>query len=156
MSKQHRLLHATTSLASFVLVSCGAAEGIPRDPTDDGAEPAETSTIEVTLPPPQPAAEVSPKEPPPTLAEPAPEPPPPDGDAPIGVESCDAYLSLMERCLSNVGNGSSTDVLVETHRSIRASWRDAAATPEGRAALEAACKAALEALQANPICVPPP
>src|ERR687888_926106 len=62
----------------------------------------------------------------------------------IGVPECDDYISKYEACI----NGKVPEVMrasvkaaLETSRKL---WKDAAATPQGKAGLAAACKQALE------------
>ena len=62
-----------------------------------------------------------------------------------GVASCDEYLTQVEKCLNN------PQVPEQAKAAYRASleqnrtaWKQAASTPQGKAALEASCKAALD------------
>ena len=66
------------------------------------------------------------------------------GDS-IGVAECDQYLTAYESCLKDKVPAAARDMMKTSFENTRASWRQAAATPEGRAGLATACKAARDA-----------
>ncbi|HEX6182640.1 MAG TPA: hypothetical protein VFZ44_01935 [Pyrinomonadaceae bacterium] len=66
------------------------------------------------------------------------------GDS-IGVAECDQYLAAYESCLKDKVPAAARDMMKTSFESTRASWRQAAATPEGRTGLATACKAARDA-----------
>ena len=66
------------------------------------------------------------------------------GDS-IGVAECDQYLAAYESCLKDKVPAAARDMMKTSFESTRASWRQAAATPEGRAGLATACKTARDA-----------
>ena len=66
------------------------------------------------------------------------------GDS-IGVAECDQYLAAYESCLKDKVPAAARDMMKTSFDTTRASWRQAAATPEGRAGLANACKAARDA-----------
>ena len=66
------------------------------------------------------------------------------GDS-IGVAECDQYLAAYESCLKDKVPAAARDMMKSSFESTRASWRQAAATPEGRAGLATACKTARDA-----------
>src|SRR5919112_816764 len=66
------------------------------------------------------------------------------GDS-VGVAECDQYLAAYESCLKDKVPAAARDMLKSSFESTRASWRQAAATPEGRAGLATACKTARDA-----------
>ena len=63
----------------------------------------------------------------------------------VGVAECDQYLAAYESCLKDKVPAAARDMMRSSFESTRASWRQAAATPEGRAGLAAACKTARDA-----------
>ncbi len=63
----------------------------------------------------------------------------------IGVAECDDYLRKYESCLSDKIPEAARASLRSSLDATRASWRSAAATPEGRAGLAQACRAARDA-----------
>jgi hypothetical protein len=63
------------------------------------------------------------------------------GDS-IGVAECDQYLAAYESCLKDKVPAAARDMMKTSFESTRASWRQAAATAEGRAGLATACKSA--------------
>ena len=65
----------------------------------------------------------------------------PAGDS-IGVAECDQYLAAYETCLKDKAPAQAREMLKASFDQTRASWKQAASTPEGRAGLAAACKAA--------------
>ena len=65
----------------------------------------------------------------------------PSGDS-VGVAECDQYLAAYETCLKDKVPAAARDMLKSSFETTRASWRQAAATPEGRAGLATACKTA--------------
>jgi len=60
----------------------------------------------------------------------------------VGVAECDSYLAAYETCLKDKVPAAARDLMKSSFESTRASWRQAAATPEGRAGLATACKTA--------------
>jgi hypothetical protein len=66
------------------------------------------------------------------------------GDS-IGVAECDQYLAAYESCLKDKVPAAARDMMKSSFETTRASWRQAAATPEGRAGLATACKTARDA-----------
>lgn len=72
------------------------------------------------------------------------------GDS-VGVAECDDYLKKMEACLGKMpaeGKAASEQGL----KASRDSWKQAAATPQGKETLKPTCKAALDTLAQNPAC----
>ena len=63
----------------------------------------------------------------------------------VGVAECDQYLAAYESCLKDKVPAAARDMMRSSFESTRASWRRAAATPEGRAGLATACKTARDA-----------
>lgn len=61
----------------------------------------------------------------------------------IGVAECDEYIAKVETCLGKVPAAGQAAVKSSLDM-MRKSWRDAAATPQGKAGLAAGCKAALD------------
>ena len=66
------------------------------------------------------------------------------GDS-IGVAECDQYLAAYESCLKDKVPAAAREMMKTSFESTRASWRQASATPEGRASLATACKSARDA-----------
>lgn len=71
-------------------------------------------------------------------------PAPAAGDS-VGVAECDQYLAAYESCLKDKVPAAARDMMRSSFETTRASWRQAAATAEGRAGLATACKAARDA-----------
>ena len=70
-----------------------------------------------------------------------------DGEAParaVGVAECDRYLARMALCARKLAP-EAYQPMVRSMRSMSDAWRDAATTPEGRAALATGCSQALAA-----------
>lgn len=63
----------------------------------------------------------------------------------VGVAECDQYLTAYESCLKDKVPAAARDMMKTSFETTRSSWRQAAATPEGRAGLAATCKAARDA-----------
>lgn len=63
----------------------------------------------------------------------------------IGVAECDEYLEKYEACLNAKVPEAGRATLKASFETTRKSWNTAAATPEGRAGLAQACKAAKDA-----------
>lgn len=63
----------------------------------------------------------------------------------VGVAECDQYLAAYEACLNDKVPEAARATLKASFEQTRDSWRQAAATPEGRAGLAAACKSARDA-----------
>ncbi len=68
----------------------------------------------------------------------------PSGDS-IGVAECDQYLAAYETCLKDKVPAQARDMMKASFDQTRASWKQAASTPEGRAGLATACKTARDA-----------
>ncbi len=63
----------------------------------------------------------------------------------IGVEECDDYLAKYETCIDSKVPAAARATLKASFAQTRNAWRTTAATPEGRAGLAQACKAATTA-----------
>ncbi|MBC7930647.1 MAG: hypothetical protein H7Z38_08770 [Rubrivivax sp.] len=61
----------------------------------------------------------------------------------IGVAECDEYIAKVETCLGKVPAAGQAAVKSSLDM-MRKAWRDAAATPQGKAGLATGCKAALD------------
>ena len=61
----------------------------------------------------------------------------------VGVPECDEYIAKVEACLAKVP-AAGQPAVKSSLDAMRKSWRDAAATPQGKAGLAAGCKQALE------------
>lgn len=61
----------------------------------------------------------------------------------IGVPECDEYIAKVEACLAKVP-ASGQPAVKSSLDTMRKTWRDAAATPQGKAGLAMGCKQALE------------
>jgi len=61
----------------------------------------------------------------------------------VGVPECDEYIAKVEACLAKVP-AAGQPAVKSSLDTMRKSWRDAAATPQGKAGLAQACKQALE------------
>lgn len=67
---------------------------------------------------------------------------PASGDK-VGVAECDDYLAKYEACLSKVPEAARAQYQ-QSFAQVRKSWRDIAATPQGKAGLAQACKMATD------------
>ena len=63
----------------------------------------------------------------------------------VGVAECDEYLEKYEACLKDKVPEQARAMLRSSFEQNRKAWQSSAATPEGRAGLAQACKAAREA-----------
>jgi hypothetical protein len=62
-----------------------------------------------------------------------------------GVASCDEYLAQVEKCLNNPQVPDAAKAAYrQSLEQNRTAWKQAASTPQGKASLEASCKAALD------------
>ncbi len=69
----------------------------------------------------------------------------PSTAAGTGVAACDEYLTRVEKCLNNPHVPEAAKVAYRTSlEQNRTAWKQAASTPQGKAALETSCKAALD------------
>lgn len=62
----------------------------------------------------------------------------------IGVAACDEYLTQWETCLATKVTGDAREQVKVALDAARDAWKRAAATPEGKAGLAAACQQAVE------------
>ena len=62
----------------------------------------------------------------------------------IGVPECDEYISKYEACVNSKVPESMRATVKASMETARKMWKDAAATPQGKAGLAQACKQALE------------
>jgi hypothetical protein len=62
-----------------------------------------------------------------------------------GVASCDEYLTQVEKCLNNphVPDAAKAAYRASLEQN-RTAWKQAASTPQGKAALESSCKTAMD------------
>lgn len=64
----------------------------------------------------------------------------------IGVAECDAYITKYEACIGKMGAAAKT-AAEPGFKAQRDAFKQAAATPEGKAALSTQCKAAMDAIK---------
>jgi len=69
----------------------------------------------------------------------------------IGVAECDDYLKKMEACMGKMPAATKT-AMEQGFKASKDAWKQAAATPAGKDSLKTACKAAADAMAANPAC----
>jgi hypothetical protein len=69
---------------------------------------------------------------------------PPAAGGEIGVAACDEYLDKWETCLATKVTGDAREQVKVALDASRDGWKRAAATPEGKAGLAAACQQAVE------------
>lgn len=62
----------------------------------------------------------------------------------IGVAECDDYIQKVETCLSGKVPEAQRATYKSTLDTMRTTWKKAAETPQGKAALAQGCKAALD------------
>ena len=62
----------------------------------------------------------------------------------IGVPECDDYIAKYEACLSNKVPEAGRAQMKTAFDQVKSTWRQAAATPQGKAGLAAGCKAATD------------
>ncbi len=62
----------------------------------------------------------------------------------IGVPECDDYIAKYEACINSKVPEMARAQFNSSMKTLRDSWRKAAATPEGKAGLAAGCKQATE------------
>ena len=62
----------------------------------------------------------------------------------IGVPECDDYIAKYEACVNSKVPEAMRASVKGSMETARKMWKDAAATPQGKAGLAAACKQALE------------
>src|SRR5690348_936974 len=74
------------------------------------------------------------------------------GGGGIGVPECDDYLKKMEACLGKMP-AEAKAAMEQGFKTNRDAWKQAASSsPAAKEALKPGCKAALDALAANPAC----
>lgn len=62
----------------------------------------------------------------------------------IGVSECDEYITKYEACVNSKVPEAQRAMFKSQFETMRKSWKDAAATPQGKAGLATGCKAALD------------
>jgi len=63
----------------------------------------------------------------------------------IGVPECDDYIAKLDACLNSKVPEAARGAFRSQAEGLRKSWKDAAATPQGKAGLAVGCKAASDA-----------
>ena len=66
----------------------------------------------------------------------------------IGVAECDEYIAKVEACLAKVP-AAGQPAVKSSLDTMRTTWKQAAATAQGKASLAAGCKAALDQAKTN-------
>jgi hypothetical protein len=80
--------------------------------------------------------------------QPPPPPPPVKHDrSPIGIVSCDTFMRRYEVCVKQKFPAESRQAAMDAIDQMRDAWRQAATTPEGRSAMDTACKQAMDAVK---------
>lgn len=69
----------------------------------------------------------------------------------IGVAECDEYIAKYQKCIDKMPAAAKPTAEQGFKTQIDA-WKTSAATPAGKEALKAGCKATLDALATNPLC----
>ncbi len=69
----------------------------------------------------------------------------------IGVAECDDYITKYEACIGKVP-AAGKPAMEQAFKAQRDAFKQAASTPEGKAALKTQCKTALDTLAQNPAC----
>jgi hypothetical protein len=77
-------------------------------------------------------------------ADPAAKPAAPAAGGDIGVAECDDYLGKMKACSEKM-QPEARGPMQESMATMSKAWKDASSTPEGKTALAAGCKQALDA-----------
>lgn len=128
MKRLTLILTLSLSLSLFALGSAGCAAESPN--TNNGNQAVSTTT------PAAPAAAATPEAAKPSAATTA---------AVTGVAACDEYLTRVEKCLEsrNVPEAAKAAYRQSLEQN-RTAWKQASATPQGKAALETSCRAALD------------
>ncbi len=67
----------------------------------------------------------------------------------IGVPECDEYIEKYEACIFEKVPAAQQGVFKTSFETQRKAWKDAAATPQGKAALATGCKAALDSAKTS-------
>lgn len=65
------------------------------------------------------------------------------GDS-VGVPECDEYIKKYEACVNSKVPEAQRGAFKSSFETMRKSWKDAAANPQGKAALATGCKQALD------------
>ena len=123
-----RLLLTLTICATFVvaLIGCSASEN--TNTANNNTTPTTGNTNKTTT------------------ANTAASPATPSGDK-IGVAECDDYLAKYEACVDSKVPEAARAQLKASFETTRKSWQGLAATPQGKAGLAQACKAAHDAVK---------
>ena len=62
----------------------------------------------------------------------------------VGVPECDEYITKYEACINSKVPEAQRAMYKTSFETMRKSWKDAAATPQGKAGLATGCKSALD------------
>lgn len=62
----------------------------------------------------------------------------------VGVPECDEYIKKYEACINSKVPEAQRSTYKSSFETLRKSWKDAAASPQGKAGLATGCKQALE------------
>jgi len=65
--------------------------------------------------------------------------------ADFGVPECDEYINKYQACIDSKVPEAARQMVRQSFDQTKASWKQAAATPEGKAGLSMSCKMALDA-----------
>ena len=66
------------------------------------------------------------------------------GESDVGVAACNEWLRRNSRCVRERLTGEARRQMLETMDQLPETWRQTAATPEGRAGLENACRQTID------------
>jgi len=114
------------ALFSLGLTACDKKEEAPAKPAET-AKPAEAKPAEAK------PAEAKPAE----AAKPA-------GDNKIGVASCDEWMEKYTACIDSKVPEAARAQMKDAMKQTADTWKQTASTPEGKTALENACKQMIE------------
>jgi hypothetical protein len=116
---------------ALLLTACGGSDTSSTNNTSNTTVSNKTATTSTPTTPPTTTTPSTTT--PPTTTSPA------DGDK-VGVAECDDFIAKYEACLSGKVPAQAKASFEQSLAQWRKSWRDAAATPQGKASLAQACK----------------
>jgi hypothetical protein len=141
LKMKHLSLALVLAIISIGLIGCGGATTTDNKPATN--KPA-TNTPATNTP-----ATNTPATNTPATNTPAANKETASGGDKVGVPECDEYIEKYEACITEKVPEAQRAMFKTSFETLRKGWKDAAATPQGKAGLATGCKAALDSAKTS-------
>ena len=137
------------AMMSFGLIGCGPTTITTTDNKSAANKPADNKPADTNKPADNSAKPADNSAKPADNSKPADNKETAGGGDKIGVPECDEYIEKYEACIMEKVPEAQRTMFKSSFETAKKGWKDAAATPQGKAGLATGCKAALDAAKTS-------